>query len=177
MFLFTVKGELTMTVAFDIKPQAKDLYRFNMRKTYTGLYGWISIILAVLCFVMAAVTVGQTEAIYTLLYLVCGVLFLFYLPFALWKSAKRIIKTNEILCGTVHYELSEEGICLTQGEETGKLEWNEVYKLVSDTKLVLIFVNRQNAYIIPREQLGDNYGPLKELASKQLESYRVKFRD
>ncbi len=166
-----------MTVAFDIKPQAKDLYRFNMRKTYTGLYGWVSIILAVLAFVMAAVTVGQTEVLYTLLYLVCGVLFLFYLPFALWKSANRIIKSNEILSGTVHYELSEEGIFLTQGEESGNLEWNEVYKLVSDAKQVLIFVNRQNAYIIPREQLGDSYQPLKELAMQQLESFRVKFKD
>lgn len=166
-----------MTVAFDIKPQAKDLYRFNMRKTYTGLYGWVSIILAVLAFVMAAVTVGQTEVLYTLLYLFCGVLFLFYLPFALWKSANRIIKSNEILSGTVHYELSEEGIFLTQGEESGKLEWNEVYKLVSDAKQVLIFVNRQNAYIIPREQLGDSYQPLKELATQQLESFRVKFKD
>lgn len=166
-----------MTVEFDIKPQAKDLYRFNMKKTYTGMHGWVSVILSVLAFVMAGVTIGQAEALYTVIYLFCGVMFLCYLPVALWRSANRIIKTNEILSGTVHYELSEEGIRLTQGEESGDLKWNEVYKLVSDRKLVLIYVNRQNAYIIPRDQLGDKYGPLKELAAEQMESFRVRFRD
>lgn len=166
-----------MTVAFDIKPQAKDLYRFNMHKTYTGLYGWVSIILAVLAFIMAAVTIGQTEVLYTILYLACGVLFLCYLPIALWRSANHVIKTNEVLSGTVHYELSEDGIRLTQGEENGELMWSEVYKLTADAKLVLIYVNRQNAYIIPREQIGDKYAELKELATKQLEKYRVKFKD
>ncbi|MCM1283126.1 MAG: YcxB family protein [Roseburia sp.] len=166
-----------MTVAFDIRPQAKDLYRFNIHKTYTGLHGWVSIILAVLSFVMAAATFGQTEALYTVLYLFCGVLFLCYLPVALWRSANRIIQTNEILSGTVHYELSEEGIRLAQGEETGELLWSEVYKMTADAKLVLIYVNRQNAYIIPREQLGGKYQDLKALAEQQLEPFRVKFRD
>lgn len=37
-----------MNTAFDIKLEAKDLFRFNMYQTYTGLQGWISIILGIL---------------------------------------------------------------------------------------------------------------------------------
>lgn len=164
-----------MTVAFDIKPEAKDLYRFNMHQAYTGLNGWISVILAGLSFFMALLTLGQTEVLYTILYFCCGALFLFYLPVALWQSANRVIQNNEVLSGVVHYELSEEGIRITQGEETGEMPWEEVYKVVSNQKLVLIYVNRKNAYIIPREQLGDQYKDLRELVEKQLEKYRVKF--
>lgn len=50
-----------MNTAFDIKLEAKDLFRFNMYQTYTGLQGWISIILGILAFVMAGTTFGHAE--------------------------------------------------------------------------------------------------------------------
>jgi hypothetical protein len=41
---------------------------------------------------------------------------------------------------------------------------------------VLIYSNRVNAYIIPREQLGNQYEDLKAIAKEQLESYRFRMR-
>lgn len=46
-----------------------------------------------------------------------------------------------------------------------------VYKLVSTKHNVLIYSSRVNAYIIPREIIGENYSALKELAGKHLKKY------
>ena len=42
-----------MKASFDVTLSPKDLYRFNMYQTYTGLQGWSSIVLGILGFVKA----------------------------------------------------------------------------------------------------------------------------
>lgn len=163
-----------MSVSFDIKLQAKDLYRFNMYQTYSGIHGWVSIVLAILAWVMAGATFGKAEVLYTVMYIVCGFLFLFYMPVSLWLRANATMKTNAVLSNTLHYEVSEECIRVTQGDDAGELPWDMIYKMVSNKKQVLIYSNRVNAYIIPREQIADQYDSLCELARKKLEKFRVK---
>lgn len=165
-----------MNTAFDIKLEAKDLFRFNMYQTYTGLQGWISIILGILAFVMAGITFGHAETMYTILYIGVGILFLVYVPGSLWMRANATIKTNTVLAGTLHYEVSEECIRVTQGEESGELPWDAVYKIVSNDKQVLIYSNRVNAYIIPRPQIGEQYDMFCRIAEKKLEKFRLKLK-
>lgn len=167
---------VTMSISFDVKLQAKDLYCFNMYQTYTGIHGWVSVLLAVLSFIMAGATFGKAEALYTVLYIGCGFLFLFYVPVSLWLRANATIRTNEVLAGTLHYEVSEECIRVTQGEEEGELPWDMVYKLVSNKRQVLIYSNRVNAYIIPRGQIAGQYSSLCEIAGRKLEKFRIRLR-
>lgn len=165
-----------MKVSFNVKLQVKDLYRFNMYQAYTGIQGWISIILGILTFVMAGVTFGEKSFEYTFLYIVIGLLFWFYMPISFWLRAKTTLKTNEVLAGELHYEVSEEQIHVTQKEESGELPWDAIYKLVSNKHQILIYTNRINAYIIPLEQIGESYAGFKEIAEKKLEKFRLKLR-
>ena len=48
--------------------------------------------------------------------------------------------------------------------------------MVSTKKQVLIYSNRVNAYIIPRDQLGENYEAVKEIAQQKLEKYRIRMK-
>ena len=86
------------------------------------------------------------------------------------------MKTNKVLSGVLHYEISEEGIKVTSGDESGELPWNLVYQVLTRKNSVLIYSNRVNAYIIPKDQLGDKYDTLIEIAQKSLESYRLKIK-
>lgn len=163
-----------MTVEFDVQLEPKDLYRFNLYQTYTGSQGIISILIAILAGVMTAVSISDGSYNYAFLYGVFFVLFLGYIPVTLWTRAKLSLKTNAVLAGTLHYEVSEEVIRVTQGEESGELPWKQIYKMIATKHNVLIYSGRKNAYIIPRTQLGDKYGELSALAKSQLESFRVK---
>lgn len=165
-----------MNVSFDVQLHAKDLYRFNMYQTYTGLQGILSVVLGILGFVMAGITFREAELPYTIMYIVVGCLFLFYIPVSLWFRSKLTIKSNAVLAGKLHYEVTEKCIRVTQGEEEGELPWEAVYKLVSNKKQILIFSTRVNAYIIPREQIGAQYDDFCEVARKELEHYRLKLK-
>lgn len=164
----------TMTVEFDVKLEPKDLYRFNLYQTYTGSQGIISILIIILAGVMTGVSFADGSYNYAFLYAVFFVIFLGYIPVTLWTRAKLSLKTNAVLAGMLHYEISEEAIRVTQGEESGELPWDQIYKMIATKHNVLIYSGRKNAYIIPRTQLGTKYEALSKIANSRLEKFRVK---
>lgn len=165
-----------MPIEFDITLTSKDMYRFNMYQTYSGFHGWFSVIVSILIFVVAGATCGDVEMTYTVLYIVFGAIFLVYPPVSLYLRSKRAILMSEVLRNTLHYAVDEKGFTVTQGETSAELPWKQIYKMVATKSNVLVYSNRTNAYVIPREQLGENYGALAELATSNLEKYRVKMK-
>lgn len=163
-----------MKVEFDVTLEAQDLFRFNMYQTYTGIHGIISILIALIVFVIAGISGANGAYAYMALYLFIGIVVLFYIPFTLRARAKHTMKTNAVLAHTLHYTLTEDSIAVTQGEESGELPWDQIYKMVSTRNQILIYSTRINAYVIPREQLGELYEQVKQLAQQQLPKYRVK---
>lgn len=103
-------------------------------------------------------------------------LFLLYIPVALWFRAKETLKTNKVLAGTLHYEITEKNIHVSQGKETGDMEWQAIYKIVANAKQILIYSNRKSAYIIPMEQIGDQYAAFRTLAEQKLEKYKLRMK-
>ena len=63
-----------MKAEFDVQLQPKDLYRFNMFQTYTGMSGIISIALGILACVRAGLSPAKPDALqgYLLMYIVRG---------------------------------------------------------------------------------------------------------
>lgn len=157
---------------FDVKITSQDMYRFHMYHMYTSFHGILSILIAVLAFVVAGMTWGDVELTYSVLYLIFGVVFLFYLPLTLLGRAKRQIAMSETLQQTLHYGFDEEGVHVTVGEESATLPWKQIYKLVSTKHNILIYSNRIHAYIIPRSAVGDRYEAFRELAGQYLEKYQ-----
>ena len=47
-----------------------------------------------------------------------GCLFFFISRVALWFRAKETLKTNKVLAGTLHYEITEKNIHVSQGKES-----------------------------------------------------------
>lgn len=165
-----------MQVSFEVKLQPMDLFRFNMYQTYTTMQGPISIILFAILEVIAVVNFRNGEAGYGALYVAAGLLFAGYIPLTLWSRAHSTLKKNQVLANALRYEVSDAGIKVSQNGDEGLLEWNLVYKVVARKKQVLIYSNRVNAYIIPREQLGADYDGFCEICQKNLEKYRLKMK-
>lgn len=165
-----------MTVEFDIKLTCRDIYRFNMYQTYSGMQGWISVIVAVLLFARMVTTFGTVSATNTLLYALFGIVMLLYFPLFLYLRSRQSLAASEALRETLHYAVDENGFTASRGEESGLLKWEQIYKMVATKNNVLVYSNRINAYVIPREQLGGKYEALAALAKANLEKHRVKMR-
>lgn len=165
-----------MPVKFDIKLTSKDMFRFNMYQTYSGFQGWFSVILAGVIFGVAAKKYGTVETGTMILYIALGVLELIYIPLTLWLKSKSAVKTSDVLKNTLHYEVDEKGFHVSQEEASAELLWDQIYKMTATKSNVLVYSNRINAYVIPREQLGAQYEALAKLAKEQLPKFRVKMK-
>lgn len=170
------RRNIDIMVEFDITLSQRDMYRFNLYQTYTGFQGWFSIVVSILVFVVAGVTYGNVELLYSLLYVLFGIIFLIYLPVSLYLRSKQRFATTDSLKKPLHYQVGEKGIMVSQGEESAELPWEQIYKMAANKKQVLIYSSRINAFVIPKEQLGGSYQPLAEMAAEKLPKYRLKMK-
>ena len=166
-----------MKVTLDIKLNAKDLYKFNMKQAYSGMQGTLSIILPVLLFVNAVSSYGKVEIGTTLLYAGLGILFLIYVPISLWLRVNKVVKDeNNALSKTLHFEFEEDVIRVSVGEESVEFKWENIFQMKTSGGLLLVYTNRINAYILPLSQVGEKYDALSKLAHSKLEKYRMKLK-
>ena len=159
---------------FDIKVKTMDMFHFNMYQAYTTMEGWLAIIMAVIAFVVAKVTYGRVETPYTVVYVVFGIILLFYVPVALLIRAKCTIASNLVLQDTLHYLVDDNGFTVSQKGSTGELPWIKVYKLVFTKHNVLIYNSRMTAYVVPVDQLAEGQKEeLMKIVYKHLPGFRV----
>lgn len=165
-------------VQFQANLNDKDMYRFNMYHSYTGGQGIFSIIVAVVIFIVTAVTYGNIDRIDSMMYVCLGIIFLLFMPINLKLRSKRQIAMSEVLQGTLHYLLEEEGIVVTTdaSEDSATLPWNMVYKVVTTKHNLLIYSNKVNAYIIPRTCIEEQYPAIKVVLEDKLEDYRLRLK-
>ena len=141
-----------------------------------GLILLITIIVSIIIFIVAGLTYGGLDITYTVLYIAFGIIFLLYMPVTLWLRSKSALAASEVLRGTLHYLVDENGFTVSQGEESANLPWDQIYKMVATKSNVLVYSTRINAYIIPREQLGEQYKDLAKIANEKLPKHRVKMQ-
>lgn len=165
-----------MKTEFDITLTSQDMYRFSMYHAYTGTHGISSIIIAVLIFIVAAKTYGSVELTYTILYIAFGIIFLCYMPISLYLRAKRQLLSSEVLRNALHYLVDEIGIHTSQNNAAADLPWEQIYKIISTRHNVLVYSNRVNAYVIPREQIAEQYEVFRKIAETHLPKYRLKMK-
>ena len=165
-----------MPIEMDIKISSKDMYRFNMHHAYTGFSGIFGTVIGIAVLVVAWLTLGKVDGMYSTLYFVFGIIFLVYTPFSLWTRSKRQILVSPVLKETLHYCMDGDGVHVTVGEQGADLKWNMIYKMITTKNNLLIYSSRVNAYILPLNQVGDIYPQIKNLAEEKLEKYRLRMK-
>lgn len=160
---------VTGMVELDVKIEAKDLYDYMLRHSYNSAAGIIGSCFGALMIVFAAMT-GQW------MYLVFGVIMLLYLPWTLSIRSKKQILSNPSFQQPLHYLLDDQGITISQGEDSVQYLWEEMYKAVSTGRSIILYTSKINATIFPRKQLGDRASAVIEMISTHMPPAKVKIR-
>ena len=86
--------------------------------------------------------------------------------------------TQEVFKHPLTYELTESGIMVSSpaSEEPAELPWEYIYKISTWKEYLLIYSNRVNAYIIPKEDIKDVYSPTIDYIKKHVEDYKLQIK-
>lgn len=165
---FKLEG-VGIMLEFDIKIEAGDLYDYMLRHSYNSASGIIGSCFGALLVVFAFGT-GQW------LYLVLGAVMLLYLPWTLFIRSRKQILGNASFAKPLHYKLDEEGLTISQGEDSVQYLWEEMHKAVSTGRSIILYTSPVNATIFPKIQLEDKKPALIEMISTHMPPARVKIR-
>ena len=136
-------------------------------KSFSGILGEVVGILLVACFF----------ATYKWLYLVAGIIVIFYLPVAIYLNAKKQVMLNPVFKKILKYTLDEEGMTITVDEESDSQKWSDMHKAVSTFKSIVIYTNKINACIFPKEDLGDKLPDVIRMISTHMDPKKVNIRN
>ena len=145
------------------------LYDYMVHHSYTSAEGILGT-----CFGMLGVIIFLKTS-YPL-YLVIGLLLIFYLPVNLRYKAALAMNTNPAFKKPLEYEFTENGFTVRQGEESGEISWDKCTKAVSTRLSIVIYTGKKNASILPRKDIGDDLGELISLISAHMDHKKIKIR-
>lgn len=147
-----------MKTSFKVKISVNEMYGFLMHHTYHTTQGPFSIIAAIfmMCLFGYMISQGRATAATNLLYPFFALVFLFYLPFSLSKAAVRQAKLNPVFKEPISYEVSEEGIVISQKESSNQITWDQIRKVRETKKSIYVYTGPKNAFIWPKKQLDEN---------------------
>ena len=154
---------------YDVKITDKELYDYMMVHSYNSAPGILGSCLGGLMVVVALMN-GHW------IYLICGVVLLIYLPVNLKIKSKQQILNNPSFKESLHYKLDEEGITISQGEQSQSQKWVDMYKAISTSKSIIVYTSKVSATIFPRKQLGEDVVKVIEMVSTHMPPKKVKIR-
>lgn len=140
-----------MRYEFDFQMDENTLGDFY-KSHNTGGFLWPMI--GVFAIGLAIISGGTTPISYRLLYVLFGLLFIFYIPFDLKRKAKKQVKTNPYYAQPIHYILDEEGVTTIQGENEAKVTWDKFSKVKLTKKSMFLYMRNKNACVLSLDVFG-----------------------
>lgn len=158
-------------IEFDVNISRGDLYRFTMRHTYLSFSGIVGILISLGSIGLAIVRWKEYNLTTIIALFVIGALFTIIQPIMLYGKVCAQIKKNTDIKDTLHYEISQEGIRVSQGEQEAFVKWYEVRKKVLASKGIYLYMSPVRAFIFPESQIGVELDKLNSFISELLEKY------
>lgn len=153
----------------DVKIESGDLYDYMMAHSYNGASGILGN-----CFGGLMVVAGALSKQW--IFLIAGMVLLLYLPWTLFLKSKQQVLRNPAFQKTLHYVLDENGITVSQGEESQSQAWENMHKAISTSKSIIVYTSPVNATILPRRALGQDLSKCIEMISTHMPPKKVKIR-
>ena len=158
-----------MKIEFDVKINANILYDYLLRHNYMSMQGLLGTLVGAL---LVVAFLMNHELI---IYLIMGIVLMIYLPAALFLRAHKQALLP-VFKKPLHYCMSDEGVCVSQGEESQMQLWDTMYKAVSTRTSIILYTSRFNASIFPRRDLGDLEPEVIKVISTHMNPKRVKIK-
>ncbi|MCR5222080.1 MAG: YcxB family protein [Lachnospiraceae bacterium] len=160
-----------MKIEFDVKMTVAKLYDYMLYHTFHGMQGLLGEIVGVLLIIGFVITDPHKW-----IYLICGLIVIFYLPVALLINAIRQIRLQPAFQDVLHYVLSDEGIEVHLGDQVDSQPWESVYKAVCTGKNLIVYTSKNTASLFPRADLGDQEVAVIEMISTHVDPKKVNLR-
>ena len=157
---------------FDAKLRAGELYAFSMRHTYRSMSGIFGLIISFASLIICVVRFKHLDKTAVMALIIIGLIFTVIQPLKLWSKAKSQVRKNKSINATLHYNINDDGITVSQGEQEAKVKWYQIRKTVVVKNAIYIYMSPVRAFIFTKNQCGEDFSDLVNNIQKKVEQYK-----
>lgn len=162
-------------IQFSVKMKVNTMYRFLMHHGYAGVSGIINLVISGGALVMLIAGVGESTTSKVALAIVAA-LFTIINPLYLYYKAAKQVKLTPMFAKPLDYTINDEGMTVSQGEESLTVGWDELRKAVETGKDFYIYLSLTRAYIFPKEDLAGMEDAFREAVKTHTKPEICKYR-
>jgi len=158
-----------LKIEFDVKMTTSKMYDYMLKHNMTSFAGILGEFIGI-------ILVFGYVAYHKWAYLAAGIVIIMYMPVTLYLKSKRQVTLNPAFKEPLHYMLNDEGITVSSGEASDSVLWSQIYKVTSTNHSIIVYTNRVNACIFPKEDLGADLLEVVQCISSHVEPKKVNIR-
>ena len=152
-------------------------FAYETEKVMEGLSnGLIGAIFGVVVLGLGIRAMAQGDYTAGMMFFFFAAVFLVMTPLTLKSKAKAQVKTTPMFQKPITYELTEEGITISQEDQQTEVKWEEFQKAVSTNRTLILYITRVRALVFPKEALGEQYTAAVQMISTHMAPAKVKIR-
>lgn len=156
-----------------VKTGLKDLYTFMLYHTYTSFNGIFGLVCGILCLV-AGLGFAERLGSWFIVADIIGVWYTAGTPFILYTKAIKQTKKSIVFKNDIIYFMDSAGFTVKVAQESVRAEWSEVTKVAAVFGRIYIYMGRNNAHILPTDQLGTQLDEVAALIKASVDSKKLK---
>ncbi|MDY2662895.1 MAG: YcxB family protein [Bariatricus massiliensis] len=165
-----------MSVKFDVKMTKKAMYNFMLHTSYTSLSGIAGTVFGLVTLALGIQNLTAGESSTAMTFFLFAFIFLVGNPINLKIRSSEQVAKSPMFQEPITYEMTEEGVKISQGDQSTLNPWAEFQKAVSTGSSIILYVTKVRALIFPREALGEQYPEVVKMISTHMPPNKVKIR-
>lgn len=155
-------------VKFSVQIKVSDMFAFLMHHSYRGISLVADAIVTFGAIGLLIAGFGKGDPVKTVALIFVALLFTVVHPLQLYNRARKQVTKNEVFKKPLDYVLTDEGITMSQGEESQSFTWGDVYQIREYKSQILVYTGRVYACIWPKRELVKCENEVRELFKKHL---------
>lgn len=165
-----------MNVKFEVQMTPKVMYDFMLYTSYTSLSGILGVVFGGVVLVLGIVQMTEGEySAGAMLFLFAG-LFLIGNPLQMRARAAQQVTGSPMFKKPIAYELTEEGVLISQEGESVLNKWEDFRKAVSTGQSIILYITKVRAVVLPKKELGEQFPAAVKMISTHMPAKKVNIR-
>ncbi len=167
-----------MQIKLKIELTVKELFDFLIAHTYSSFSGYVGVILSI-CALIGFAYSYDNEAMnisYKFVLLLTGLLFTVFQPLMLYSKAKAQVKQNEAINKPLEYTITEAGMKVACGDDFVDYNWDQIMKISSTKKSILVYTSRVRAFVLPKRELAPYMEDFKKIVREKCTATSIRVR-
>jgi len=151
-----------MSIEIDVMLDEKSLNRFLIYHNYARVSGVIGVIISVAALVGLIWKWGMWSVDQRIILVLLSLLFTVFQPLMLMGRGRKQLKMEEFQT-PFHYVFDEEGVTISQKEQSQKVTWNEIRKIKYGKDAIYVYTSTVSAFVVPQSQCDGKFDELVAL--------------